>query len=98
MAFERCADAEGDDGDARGVAQAHDRGDLLVSVRKHDDIGQRGIGHALAMSMLLADGVARDRALREVVRQAFDDGRNVCRGRAKTGGSVHDVPRRIDMP
>jgi hypothetical protein len=35
------------------VAQANDRGDLFVGVRKDDNIRQRGIGKALAMTVLI---------------------------------------------
>ena len=46
---------------------AHDRRDLLVRVREHDDVGQRGVGEAFAVAVLLADRVrrhARDRRSR----------------------------------
>ena len=60
--FERRADAERDDRHARRMAQSHDGGDLLVRVREHDDVGQRGVGQPFAVAMLLADRARRGRA------------------------------------
>ena len=69
VALERRAHAERDDRDARRVTCPRDRGHFVVGVRKHDDVGQRGVGEALAMRVLLADRLGGDRAVAVVVAQ-----------------------------
>ena len=63
VTLERRAHAEGDHRHARRVAQPDDRGDLLVGVRKHDDVRQPRVGQPLAVAVLVADGARRERAL-----------------------------------
>ena len=63
VAFERRADAERDHRHARRVAQPDDRGDFVVGVREHDDVGQRRVGEALAVAVLFADRARGHRAL-----------------------------------
>ena len=66
------------------MAQADDRRDLLVGVREDDDVGQRRVGQALAVAVLLADRARRSRALAEVARERVDHGGDVGgRGRAR---------------
>ena len=84
MAFERGPDAERDYRDACRVAQPQYCGDFLIGMRVDNDIGKRNVGHALAVSMLLADGVACYCALREVLGQLSDDGRDIGRRGACT--------------
>ena len=75
--FERCADAERNDRDARGAAQPHDRRNLVVRVREHHDIGHAGVGESFAMTVLLAYRVSRHCACAIV---AAKSAHHICNG------------------
>ena len=90
VALERGADAERDHRHARRVAQPHDRGDLLVRLRKHDDVRQRRVGQAFAVTVLLAHRSAwSPRARRSRRASRVDEGRDVGgRSRERAGAIV----------
>ena len=93
MSFERRADAERDHGNARGVANADDRGDFLVRMGKHDDVGQRRVGQAFAVRMLFADGARCHRAVAVFVAKLFGQRRHLIgRGPGAQDGRGHSSP------
>ena len=80
VTLERRAHAERDHRHARGMAQADDGGDLLVRMREHHHVGQRGIGEPFTVAVLLANRRAGLGARSEIVRERVHDGRHFAGG------------------
>src|SRR5437899_7812292 len=100
MPFERSANTEGDYRHARRVAKTDDRSDLFIRRREYHDIGQRGVGEALAMAVAFANGARGHRAIAVIGREPRDEVREVAgiRARGMDVGVWHGVIRISEYP
>ena len=78
MTFKRSTSTVGNHRNTRLIAEFQDAGDFLVGLGEDDNIGQRGVLHAFAVTVVLAHGVGGDSAVTVGGLQRADRGVYSC--------------------
>ena len=73
VSFERCANAKCDHRHTRGAAQANDRHNFLVRMRKDHDVRHAGVGQAFAVAVLFAHRMSGDCTIAVIAAKPVHD-------------------------